>query len=119
MPPKTKNVKVTKKGKLAKKRIPCAVPDHSDMDWTSGDEEGASIKSLLTNMSTMLTALTSRVDGHDPATGHPGRTVESQGVPPSPPAASTSQERAEPLPVEMLAPPFTNLSEEVRAKMAQ
>ena len=37
------------------------------LTWTSGDEDGPSARNLLTNMSTMLVALTSRVDGLDPA----------------------------------------------------
>ena len=80
MPPKTKNAKVAKKGKATKKKIPGAAPAHSDMVWTSRNEDGPSVKNLMTNMSSMLIALTGTVDGLDPATGCPGRTVEFQDV---------------------------------------
>ena len=79
MPPKTKNAKVAKEGKITKKKIPHAAPDHSDMDWTSGDENGSSVKNLLTSMSTMLTALMDRVDVLDQCSH--GMPKEDSGVP--------------------------------------
>ena len=53
------------------------------MEWTSGgeEEEGASVKSLLQSMSSMLMALTARVDGLDNSTGR--RTVVFQEDPPA------------------------------------
>ena len=84
-----------------------------------GDEDGASVKSLLTNMSTMLTALMVKVDRLDPATGCPGRTVEFQDMPTAPHAASTSRWKLEHVPAETMAPPFTYVSEEVHAKVSQ
>ena len=62
MPPVTKSGKVAKKGKAMKKKTSQAAPAHIDMDWTSGDEDGLSVRNLLTNMSTMLVALTFRVN---------------------------------------------------------
>ena len=83
-----------------------------------GDEDGPSVKNVLTNMSTMLMALTSKVDRIDPAAGCPGRAVRFQDVQTAPPDPSTSQERVEPVPVETL-PPIVEVSEEVRSKVAQ
>ena len=81
MPHKTKATKNTKKGKVVKKHAPLAAPVHLDMDWMSGgkEEEEASVKSLISNMSSMLMALMARVDGMD---GGPGRrTVAFQEAP--------------------------------------
>ena len=68
MRPEMKSAKLTNKGKLTKKRIPQAAPAHMEMGWTSWDEDAASVKTLLTKLSTIVAALTARVDGLDPAT---------------------------------------------------
>ena len=67
MPPKLKTAKLANKGIITKKRIPRAAPAHMEMEWTSGDKDAVSVKTLLTNVSTMLAALTARVDWLDTA----------------------------------------------------
>ena len=83
MPPQNKaSSKITKKGKVSKKRITPEAPVTSDSDWTSGGEvEEASVKSLLSNMTSMMAALNTRVD--DMEDGWKKRKVAFHGEPPA------------------------------------
>ena len=104
MHPKTKATKVTKKGKSLRDLLPQLLP--STQIRNGGKEEEVSVKSLLSNMSSMLMALTARVDGLDsaaewrtvsfqeaPPASSVTTTSDASGAPPGGPAPSTSQER--------------------------
>ena len=64
MPPKNKATsKSTKKGKAPTKMMATPSPGQSDSEWTSGGEgEEVSVKDLLSNMTSMIAALHTRMD---------------------------------------------------------
>ena len=98
MPHKSKSKKITfttlkKKGKALKRKQPCTM--YSDTEGTTKDEEEPSLQDMMANMGTMLTNLTTRMEGYknrqvdrvdDTATSHMVFTPH--------PEASTSQAAA-------------------------
>ena len=126
MPPKNKAVKTNKKGKAPKKRAPPAAPVPSNSDWTSSDEEEeASVKRILSSMTTVMAALTTQIDDLDG--GRKRWKVAFQGDLPAPcvavpdavsgahhgpPAPSTSRERLETAPTGSLPPHLPSTSQE-------
>ena len=104
-----------------------------NMDGTSGDgEEESSVKSLISNMASMMTALTIRMDDMDgshkegrwhiprsPPTPLVAATEGASGTPPSLPGPYTSQERLDSGHMGCLAPYLLDFSDEVRARVTQ
>ena len=124
--------KATKKGKVGKKPAPRAAPVPSDSDWTSGGkDEEVSVKSLLSNRTTMMASMMTRMDQMDGGPkrwkvafqgDHPAPLMVTPeavaGTPPGPPAPSISQERLETAPIGSLPPHLPDVSDAARARVA-
>ena len=63
MPPKNKaTTRSGKKGKALKKKVTLMSQPHSDSDWTSGGEDKVTVQDLLSNVTTMMASLNTRLE---------------------------------------------------------